>query len=134
MIVPLFFGQLVVPWWSRRFGRVGVDVRDVCLVHLFISALSCPVLAICNAGAALFCGAGKTSVTMVVSIVSNMVNVVGNRIVGDRRGRHRVGHVRRLACACGGLGVTLVQWRLEEQARAVATMSSELADGRRGLS
>ena len=62
------------------FGRVEPAVMDACVIYLGISALSYPALAVYNAGAATFRSIGKTSVTMVVSIISNAVNVVGNYI------------------------------------------------------
>jgi len=68
------------PLLSLMFGRVEADVMDACMTYLRISALSYPALAIYNAGAALFRSIGKTSVTMVVSIISNVVNVVGNYV------------------------------------------------------
>lgn len=68
------------PLMGLMFGQVETDVMDACLVYLRISALSYPALAIYNAGAALFRSIGKTGVTMVVSIASNVVNVVGNYV------------------------------------------------------
>ena len=53
---------------------------EACVIYLGISALSYPALAIYNAGAATFRSVGRTSVTMVVSIVSNVVNVIGNYV------------------------------------------------------
>lgn len=53
---------------------------DACITYLRISAYSYPALAIYNSGAALFRSIGKTSVTMYLSIVSNVINVVGNVI------------------------------------------------------
>ena len=50
------------------------------MTYLQISAYSYPALAIYNAGAALFRSFGKTSVTMVLSVFSNLINVVGNLI------------------------------------------------------
>ena len=75
--VVLLFAQ---PLLTLMFGRVEADVMEACLVYLRISALSYPALAIYNAGAALFRSIGKTSVTMVVSIASNVVNIVGNYV------------------------------------------------------
>ena len=65
---------------TLMFGRVEADVMAACITYLTISALSYPALAVYNAGAALFRSVGKTNVTMWVSIVSNVVNVVGNYI------------------------------------------------------
>lgn len=62
------------------FGRVSPDVMDACIVYLRISAYSYPALGIYNAGAALYRSMGKTSATMYISLVSNLINVVGNCI------------------------------------------------------
>ena len=80
--VAMTVGVLVFarPLLTFMFGRVEADVMASCLIYLRISALSYPALAIYNAGAALFRSVGKTSVTMVVSIISNVVNVVGNYV------------------------------------------------------
>ena len=75
-VVLVFRRQLL----SLMFGRVEPAVMDACVTYLSISALSYPALAIYNAGAATFRSIGKTNVTMVVSIISNAVNVVGNYV------------------------------------------------------
>ena len=62
------------------FGRVEDDVMAACVTYLRISAYSYPALAIYNAGAALYRSFGKTSTTMYVSILANIINVVGNCI------------------------------------------------------
>ena len=62
------------------FGKVENDVMQACITYLRISAYSYPVLAIYNSGAALFRSIGKTSVTMYLSVASNIINVIGNVI------------------------------------------------------
>lgn len=62
------------------FGQVEDSVMEACVTYLRISAYSYPALAIYNSGAALFRSIGKTSVTMYLSVVSNIINVVGNLI------------------------------------------------------
>lgn len=62
------------------FGKVEDDVMQACIVYLRISACSYPALAVYNSGAALFRSIGKTSVTMYLSVVSNIINVIGNLI------------------------------------------------------
>ena len=62
------------------FGKVEADVMDACVTYLRISAYSYPALAVYNAGAALYRSFGKTSTTMYISIVANILNVVGNCI------------------------------------------------------
>ena len=60
------------------FGKIEADVMAACESYLLITTLSLPFLAIYDAGAALCRSVGKTNVTMNVSIVANIINVVGN--------------------------------------------------------
>ena len=60
------------------FGKVEPEVMDACKTYLRISVYSFPALAVYNAGAALFRSVGKTNVTMKISIIANVINVVGN--------------------------------------------------------
>lgn len=62
------------------FGKVEADVMQACITYLRISAYSYPALAVYNSGAALFRSIGKTSVTMYLSVISNIINVIGNLI------------------------------------------------------
>lgn len=68
------------PLMRLMFGRVEPEVMEACVTYLRISAYSYPVLAVYNAGAALYRSIGKTSTTMYISILSNVINVVGNVI------------------------------------------------------
>lgn len=74
-ITVLFSGY---PLMRLLFGRVEPEVMDACLVYLRISAFSYPALAVYNAGAALYRSIGKTSITMDIAVVSNIINVIGN--------------------------------------------------------
>ncbi len=62
------------------FGRVEDSVMEACVTYLRISAYSYPALAVYNSGAAIYRSIGKTSVTMYLSVVSNVINVIGNVI------------------------------------------------------
>jgi putative MATE family efflux protein len=62
------------------FGKVESDVMQACITYLKISAYSYPVLAIYNSGAAIYRSIGKTSTTMYISVLSNIINVIGNVI------------------------------------------------------
>jgi len=62
------------------FGRVEPEVMEACVTYLRISAYSYTALGIYNAGASLYRSMGKTSTTMYISIVSNIINVIGNCI------------------------------------------------------
>lgn len=66
-------------WLLRMlFGRVEPDVMAACVTYLRISAYSYPALAVYNSGAAIYRSLGKTDVTMYLSIVSNIINIIGN--------------------------------------------------------
>ena len=73
----LLFGKSIL---SMLFGSVEPAVMDACMTYLRISVYSYPAIAVYNAGAALYRSIGKTSVTMYVSIISNVINVAGNII------------------------------------------------------
>ena len=62
------------------FGKIEPDVMSACESYLWITTLSLPALAIYDAGAALCRCISKTNVTMYISIVTNIINVVGNCI------------------------------------------------------
>ena len=62
------------------FGKVEDCVMQSCITYLRISAYSYPALAVYNAGAAVYRSLGKTSVTMYLSVASNIINVIGNII------------------------------------------------------
>jgi len=62
------------------FGSVEADVMDASIIYLRISAYSFPALAVYNAGAALYRSMGDTKTTMYISIIANVINVVGNII------------------------------------------------------
>ena len=62
------------------FGKAEADVMAACVTYLRISAYSYPALAVYNAGAALYRSFGKTSTTMYLSILANLINVAGNCI------------------------------------------------------
>jgi len=62
------------------FGSIEDDVMQNALVYLMISAVSFPFLAVYNACAALFRSMGNSQITLKVSILMNIINVVGNAI------------------------------------------------------
>lgn len=76
-IIVLIFNRTLL---SLLFGKVENSVMEACVTYLRISAYSYPALAIYNAGAALYHSIGKTSTTMYISLISNIINVVGNLI------------------------------------------------------
>ena len=62
------------------FGKIEPDVMSACETYLLITTLSLPALAIYDAGAALCRSIGKTNATMYISLIANIINVIGNCI------------------------------------------------------
>lgn len=60
------------------FGQIEQDVMNFCEIYLIITTLSLPALAIYDAGAAMCRSIGKANITMYISIVANVINVIGN--------------------------------------------------------
>lgn len=60
------------------FGSIEADVMQNALIYLMISAASFPFLAVYNACAALFRSMGNSQITLKVSILMNIINIVGN--------------------------------------------------------
>ena len=60
------------------FGYIEVDVWVNADVYLYIVALSIPFLAIYNAGAAIFRTTNNASLPMIVLLVCDVLNVIGN--------------------------------------------------------
>lgn len=75
-LILIFHAQLL----RLLFGRIEADVMAACESYLWITTLSLPFLAVYDAGAALCRSIGKTNVTMNISIVANIINVIGNCI------------------------------------------------------
>lgn len=72
----VFAGPLI----DLFFGSIEPDVREACLIYLRITALSFPFIALYNAGAAIFRSIGNSKVSMKVSMLMNLINVVGNAV------------------------------------------------------
>ncbi len=76
VIILLFNAALM----RMLFGKVEGKVMEACVTYLRISAYSYPALAVYNAGAAVYRSFGRTSTTMNISIISNIINIIGNCI------------------------------------------------------
>lgn len=68
------------PILSLIFGSVEAEVMSKSEIYFFITALSYPFIAIYNSGAAIFRADGNSKLPMVVSTISNILNIVGNAI------------------------------------------------------
>lgn len=62
------------------FGSIEADVMEAGVLYFRITALSFPFIALYNAGAAVFRSIGDSKISMKVSTLMNVINVVGNAI------------------------------------------------------
>lgn len=69
------------PLLRLLFGSIEPDVMDSALTYLTVSVFSYPVLAIYNAGAALFRAQGNSRISMLIAGLINIVNLIGNSVL-----------------------------------------------------
>ena len=62
------------------YGSIDADVLEAGVLYLRITAVSYPFLAMYNAGAALFRSMGNSKISMQISILMNIINIVGNAV------------------------------------------------------
>lgn len=74
------------------FGQIEPDVMRHADIYLTIVTMAIPFMALYNAGAAVFRAMGNSRVSMLVSIIMNVINVTGNAILiyGFHRGTEGV--------------------------------------------
>ena len=63
------------------FGSIDVDVMRYAETYFLLSALSYPFIGLYNAGAALFRAQGNSKISMISSLVMNVVNIGGNAVL-----------------------------------------------------
>ena len=63
------------------FGSIDADVMRYAETYFLLSALSYPFIGLYNAGAALFRAQGNSKISMLSSLVMNVVNIGGNAIL-----------------------------------------------------
>ena len=68
------------------FGSIDADVMRYAETYFLLSALSYPFIGLYNAGAALFRAQGNSKISMLSSLVMNVVNIGGNAILIYRFG------------------------------------------------
>ena len=82
--VSLIISILVIifahPLISMLFGNIDNEVFEASKQYLTITAISFPMLAIYNSGAAIYRSIGDSKTSMKVSILMNIINVVGNSV------------------------------------------------------
>lgn len=114
-LILIFHTQLL----RLLFGKIEADVMAACESYLWITTLSLPFLAIYDAGAALCRSIGKTNVTMNISIVANIINVIGNCIgvFALKMGAAGVAYPSLLSRALSAVAVTVYCFRKQNTMR-----------------
>ena len=80
VIITIFSIVFAHPIIKLLFGKIDNEVFEACKKYLLITALSFPMLAIYNSGAAVYRSIGDSKTSMKVSILMNVINVTGNAI------------------------------------------------------
>lgn len=76
VLVLLFHRQIL----GLFFGQIEADVMQNAIIYLIISVFSFPFLAVYNSCAALYRSMGNAQITLKISLLMNVINVVGNAI------------------------------------------------------
>ena len=71
---------LARPMIRLFYGSIADDVLDAGVLYLKIIAISYPFLALYNGGAALFRSMGNSKISMQISVLMNIINIVGNAV------------------------------------------------------
>lgn len=66
---------------STVFGKIEPDVMRYADIYLLIVTASIPFMALYNGAAAVFRTMGNSKITMIVSLIMNAINVVGNAVL-----------------------------------------------------
>lgn len=69
------------PLLQLIFGQIDPGVMDKAMSYFLVTILSYPFLALFNAGAAFFRAGGNSRFPMIVSVISNLLNIGGNAIL-----------------------------------------------------
>ncbi|MBQ9951608.1 MAG: MATE family efflux transporter [Clostridia bacterium] len=78
IMLPMIFLREQV--FGLLFGGVEQDVWNNAMTYMWITALSYPFIAVYNGGAALYRSMSKSGMTMLVSVLVNIINVGGNAL------------------------------------------------------
>ncbi|NCB94261.1 MAG: MATE family efflux transporter [Clostridia bacterium] len=69
------------PLLKVTFGKVEASVMRDSEIYFFYTALSFPFIAVFNAGSSVFRAMENTKLPMVISVISNVINIAGNAIL-----------------------------------------------------
>lgn len=77
MVFALIFNKGIL---HLIYNGVEAEVMKNAIIYFYLSALSYPFLAMYNSGAALYRAMGNSKISMIVSLIMNVINIIGNAI------------------------------------------------------
>ena len=80
LLVGAFCFVFARPMIRLFYGAIDADVLDASVLYLRVIAISYPFLALYNGGAALFRSMGNSKISMQISFLMNVINIVGNAV------------------------------------------------------
>ena len=84
-IVSIFIAALTLIFKNHilrlLFGNIEADVMQNAVIYFILSALSYPFLAVYNACGSLYRAMGNSKISMQMSFLMNIINIVGNAIL-----------------------------------------------------
>ncbi len=78
MAIALLFGRVTL---TLLFGDVDTDVMNNARIYFFYSSISFPFIAVYSACAALFRAMGNSKISMMISLLMNIINITSNAIL-----------------------------------------------------
>lgn len=79
IMILVYLGKWII--LHKVFGQITGEVRGHANTYLLIVTASIPFIALYNGGAAVFRAMGNSRISMIVSLIMNVINVTGNAIL-----------------------------------------------------
>ncbi|MQN02231.1 MAG: MATE family efflux transporter [Lachnospiraceae bacterium] len=80
-LVAIFCITLRMPLLHLIFGQTDAEVMSDAIVYFFITSFSFPFYALFEAGSAFYRAGGNSRFPMLISLISNCVNIAGNAVL-----------------------------------------------------
>ncbi len=80
LVIAAFCFIFRMPMLHLFYGSVEPDVMQACATYFLFTLCSFPFSGLYNAGAAIFRSMQKTNITMIISMIMNIINIIGNYI------------------------------------------------------
>ena len=63
------------------FGKVEQDVMDASVIYFYVTAISFPFIGLFDVGGAFYRAEGNSRYPMMISVISNVMNITGNALL-----------------------------------------------------